>query len=78
MIGGNMTRVKIESIIEHLDYDMKRALEDAVSRVVPDVDLDRAGLYREFRRAVGRKCSTWVTVPDDHVEKRCRHCQENA
>jgi len=73
-----MTRVKIESIVEHLDSDMKRALEDAVSRVLPDVEVDRTELYREFRNAVGRKCSTWVNVPDHDVEKRCRKCGETA
>lgn len=71
-----MAQVKIESIIEHLDYDMKLALEDAVSRVLPDADVDRNELYREFRRAVGRKCSTWVSVNDHDVEKRCRKCGE--
>jgi hypothetical protein len=64
-----MARVKIQSIIEHLDYDMKRALEDAVSRALPDADVDRTELYREFRRAVGRRCSAWVDVSDDDVEK---------
>jgi hypothetical protein len=71
-----MAQVKIQSIIEHLDYDMKRALEEAVSRVSPDSDIDRNELYREFRRAVGRKCSTWVSVADHDVEIRCRRCGE--
>ena len=73
-----MVGVRIQSIIEHLDHDMKRALEDAVSRALPDATIDRSELYREFRRAVGRKCSTWVNVPDRDVEKRCSHCGEEA
>ena len=73
-----MARVKIQSIVEYLDYDMKRALEDAVSRALPEADIDRSELYREFRRAVGRKCSTWVNVPDHDVEKKCRKCGEKA
>ena len=36
-----MARVKIQSIIEHLDYDMKRALENAVENALPDADVDR-------------------------------------
>jgi hypothetical protein len=62
-----MARVKIEQIIEHLDYGMKRALEDAIEHVLR-VQIDRNQLYREFCRAVGRKCSTWETVPDQYVE----------
>jgi len=65
-----MARVRIQKIIERLDYDMKRALEDAISEVLPDADVDRDELYRAFRRAVGRKCSTWVNVSDNDVEKR--------
>ena len=71
-----MARVKIQSIVEHLDYDMKRALEDAVAHVLPDADVDRSEIYREFRRSVGRKCSTWVNVPDGDVQKTCGHCQQ--
>ena len=54
-----MAKVKIEEIISHLDSDMRNALADAVSRVVPnDVWIDRHQLFREFVRAVRRKCST--------------------
>lgn len=42
---------------------MKKALKDAVVRVFPDNNIDRSTLFREFKRAVGRKCSTWETVP---------------
>jgi len=69
-----MTRVKIQSIIEHLDHDMQRALVDAVSHVYPDVKINRAALYRAFTRAVGRQCSTWVPVREQHVETKCHHC----
>jgi hypothetical protein len=73
-----MAEVRIENIIEHLDHDMKRALEDAVSRVLPGTGVDRTALYREFRKAVGRKSSTWVKVPDADVRKTCRECGEDA
>lgn len=69
-----MARVKIQAVIEHLDYEMKRSLEDALLRVLPNADVDRNELYREFRKAVGRKSSTWVDVPDHDVEKKCRNC----
>jgi len=64
-----MARIKIQSIVEKLDYDMKRALEDAVQQTDNRIDIDRSQLFRAFKRAVGRKFSTWVTVPDDYVEK---------
>jgi hypothetical protein len=49
-----MARVKIQSIVEHLDYDMKRALEDALGEVLPNAKIDRNEVYRAFWRAVGR------------------------
>lgn len=64
-----MAKVKIEAIVEHLDHDMKRALEDAVRRVYPDLQVDRNRLYKEFVKAVYRKCNTWETVPDNMVEE---------
>ena len=64
-----MARIKIESIIDRLDTDMKRALEAAVEEVLPNATVDRGDLFRAFKRAVSRKCSTWVTVPDQYVEK---------
>lgn len=73
-----MAKIKIQSVVEHLDYDMKRALEDAVSRVFPDADVNRNQLFRVFVRSVGRKCSTWVNVSDNDVDKTCSHCGENA
>jgi len=64
-----MARVKIEDIVDHLNSEMRRALEDAVKRAVPDAHFDAYQLFREFRKAVGRKCSTWENVPDHFVEK---------
>ncbi len=65
-----MARVKIEEIIEHLDSEMRSALEDAVIRVAPDgMQFDRYELFREFVRAVGRKCSTWERVPDRYIQQ---------
>lgn len=64
-----MARIKIESIIERLDTEMKRALEAAVEEVLPNTTVDRGDLFRAFKRAIARKCSTWVTVPDQYVEK---------
>lgn len=64
-----MARVKIEDVIDHLSYEMKRALEDAVAEVARDARINRDELFRAFKRAVYRKCNTWEEVPDHFVEK---------
>ena len=64
-----MAQVNIEEIVNHLSSEMRRALEDSVKAVVRGSDFDGHELFREFRRNVGRKCSTWETVPDQFVRK---------
>jgi hypothetical protein len=63
-----MAKVKIEEIIDHLDTDIRKGLSDAVSRTIPDAEFNDRELFRHFIRAVGRKCSTWESVPDQYVE----------
>lgn len=63
-----MARIKIENIFEHLDYQIRHALRDAVSNVLPDIEFDEYELFREFKRAVYRKCNTWERIPDRYVE----------
>jgi hypothetical protein len=64
-----MAQVQIEKIIDHLSSAMRKALEQAAQRVMPDAQFDSSRLFREFRRAVGRKCSTWERVPDKYVQQ---------
>ena len=64
-----MARVRIENIIDHLDYNIRRALKDAVDEVLPGVRCDERELFRAFKRALYRRCSTWERVPDMYVEK---------
>ncbi len=64
-----MARVRIEDIVDHLSSEMRSALDDAVKRALPDAEFDAHQLFREFRRAVGRKCNTWEAVPDRFVDK---------
>ncbi len=65
-----MARVKIEDIVDHLSSEMRKALEETVKSVLrPDSTFDSHELFRVFKRNVGRKCSTWESVPDHCVEK---------
>lgn len=64
-----MARIRIEAIIEKLEDEMKRALEDAVNHTIEDAVFDRNQLFREFKRAVGRKCNDWEIVNDVDVEE---------
>jgi hypothetical protein len=67
-----MAKVKIEEIVDHLSSEMRRALEEALSTVMPNAAVDGHEFFRAFRRAVGRRCNTWETVPDSYVEKQSK------
>ena len=64
-----MARVKIEEIVDHLSTEFRKALDEAVRKEIPDAEFNQRQLFRKFRRAVGRKCNTWESVPDHYVEK---------
>lgn len=63
-----MAKVKIEEVIDYLDTDIRRALKDTVDKCCPGNNADAHNLFREFKRAVSRKCSTWENVPDHYIE----------
>ena len=63
-----MARVRMEEIVDHLSSQMRRALSDAVKEAIPNSNVDEYALFRAFKRAVGRKCSTWERVPDRYIE----------
>jgi hypothetical protein len=63
-----MARVKIEDVVDHLSTEVRRALEAAVAEEIPDAEFDSHALFRAFRRSIGRKCSTWETVPNHYVD----------
>ncbi|HXL74148.1 MAG TPA: hypothetical protein VN963_11055 [bacterium] len=71
-----MAKVNMEKIIEELHTEIKRTLEDVVSKAAPDVQTNRELLYREFLKSVGQRIPSWVVVNDDNVSKVCRHCGE--
>lgn len=63
-----MAQVQLEELIDHLRPTVRRALEDAVNEVIDDADYDSGELFRAFRRAIRRRCSTWASVPNQFVK----------
>lgn len=63
-----MAKVKVAEIAEHLSYPMTQALEDAMQKVSPGTAFDRNALYREFHKALVRRCRTWEAVPNHLVD----------
>ncbi len=63
-----MARIKLVEIVDHLSPQVRAALDEAVERTVPGVEVDRARLYREFRRALSARAKMWENVPNSTVD----------
>lgn len=63
-----MARIKPAEIFDHLNPQMRAALDDAVERTLPGVPVDRRQLYLEFRRALATRCKQWENVPNAAVD----------
>ncbi len=65
-----MTKIKMESVVEQLSAQVRRALADAVTNTIPDASFDEYQLFREFKHAIGRSCATWETIPNECVRQQ--------
>jgi len=65
-----MAQVKIESILEHLDHELRAALDETVRQHFPGATYNAHAMYKDFVRIADRKCSTWETVPDGCVQAK--------
>jgi len=63
-----MARVKPIELFDHFNPQMRAALDEALSRVLPDAEVDRRMLYLEFRLALNRKVKQWENVPNSAVD----------
>lgn len=64
-----MAKVKIEEIIDHLDYEIRKALEETLKEHFPNQNFDTKAVFKTFKNQVYIKCNTWENVPDRYVEK---------
>lgn len=64
-----MAKVKIEEIINHLDFEIRNALEDALKKHFPKEKFNIDEVFDSFTQEVYLQCSTWESVPDRYVKK---------
>ncbi len=64
-----MARIKMLEIVEALAAPMRGALDEAVDRALPGVEVDKAQLFREFRRALLARSKQWERVPNSAVDE---------
>ncbi len=64
-----MARIKMLEIMEALAQPMRGALDEAVDKALPGVQVDKAQLFREFRRALLARSKQWERVPSSAVDE---------
>ncbi len=63
-----MARIRAMEIFDTFNPTMRAALDEAISRVLPGVEVDKRALYMEFRRALQTKLKAWENVPNSAVD----------
>ena len=63
-----MAKIKIEDVVDHLDSEFKKALDDTMAEFADEVSYDRNALFKYFLRRVYQHCSVWEDVPDRFVQ----------
>ena len=63
-----MARIRPNDIFEHLTPQLRAALDEAVDKTLPGVEVDKRQLYLAFRRALTAKLKPWEIVPAAAVD----------
>ena len=63
-----MARIKPHEILDHFNPQLRAALDDAVDKTLPGVEVDKRQLYLAFRRALATRLKPWENVPNSAVD----------
>ena len=64
-----MARVKPVELFDQFNPQMRAALDEAITKVLPQgAEIDRRMLYLEFRLSLNRKVKQWENVPNSVVD----------
>ncbi len=63
-----MARIKPQEIFDHFNPPLRAALDEALERTLPGIEMDRRKLYLEFRRSLATRLKAWENVPNAAVD----------
>jgi hypothetical protein len=64
-----MAHIKIDDLVDHLDSEFKKALDDTMRHFAPEAQYDRTRLFKFFLTRVYHHCSVWENIPDKLVKE---------
>ncbi len=62
-----MAKVNIEEFIEHLDREIKKALESTIREHFPNQEYNTRAVFKTFKEEVTKKCNSWENVPNKYI-----------
>jgi hypothetical protein len=63
-----MSRVKPVELLDNFNPQMRAALDEAITKALPNAEIDKRMLYLEFRLALNKKLKQWENVPNSVVD----------
>ncbi len=63
-----VARIKTADLFDHLNTQLRAALDEAVDKTLPGIEIDKRQLYLAFRRALASKLKQWENVPGAAVD----------
>ena len=62
-----MAKLNIEQIIDHLDREIRKALDATMREHFPHQDFNSRAVFDTFKKQVEKKCDSWESVPNKYI-----------
>ena len=63
-----MAKVNIEEFIDHLDVEIRKALELTVREHFPNQEYNAKALFKTFKIETVKKCDSWERIPNKYIK----------
>lgn len=62
-----MAKLNIEEVIDHLEDEMRKALQATLREHFPDLDFNSRAVFKTFKKQVEKKCNAWESIPNKFI-----------
>ena len=62
-----MAKVNIEEFVDHLDLEIRKALDATLREHFPDQDFNSRTVFKTFKAQVTKKCNSWESIPNKFI-----------
>jgi len=62
-----MAKINLESLMDQLEDEFRKALQLTVKEHFPDQDFNARAIYKTFRKEVYKKCDDWEDIPNKYI-----------